>query len=72
MRDAGNIHKRLRWLWKNVRVSAGETSPSVTVELIPGSILSGRIVDEDGDPLNGCIVQPRPAIRSIRPLWRHH
>ena len=44
-------------LRKAVQVAAGETTSSLTVELVPGATVSGRIVDEDGDPLNGCIVQ---------------
>jgi uncharacterized protein (DUF2141 family) len=46
---------------KTVEVPAGDTAPSVTVELMPGASLSGRVLDEDGDPLNGCFVQPYPA-----------
>jgi hypothetical protein len=46
---------------KTLQVVAGETAPSVTVELIPGATVSGRVVDEDGDPMSGCIVQPHPA-----------
>ncbi len=45
---------------KSVRVSAGETASRLTLELVPGGAISGRIVDEDGDPLN-CFVQPHPA-----------
>ena len=46
---------------KTVRASAGETANRLTFELIPGGVISGRIVDEDGDPLNGCDVMPHPA-----------
>lgn len=46
---------------KSVRVSAGETASRLTLELVPGGAISGRIVDEDGDPLIGCFVQPHPA-----------
>lgn len=46
---------------KTVEVSAGDTAATVTIELMPGAAISGRIVDEDGDPLNGCFVQPRYA-----------
>jgi len=31
------------------------------VELVPGASVTGRVVDEDGDPLSGCFVQPHPA-----------
>jgi hypothetical protein len=51
----------MRGARKTVQVAAGETAPSVTVELIPGATVSGRVVDEDGDPLSGCIMQPHPA-----------
>jgi hypothetical protein len=54
-------HTRMRGVRKTVQVVAGETAPSVTVELIPGATVSGRVVDEDGDPLSGCVVQPHPA-----------
>lgn len=46
---------------KTVDVSASDTAGSVTLELMPGASISGRIVDEDGDPMNGCFVQPHPA-----------
>jgi protocatechuate 3,4-dioxygenase beta subunit len=46
---------------KNVEVSASEAAARVTVELVPGASVTGRVVDEDGDPLTGCFVQPRPA-----------
>ncbi len=32
---------------------------TVTLELTPGAVLSGHVVDEDGDPLSGCFVQTR-------------
>jgi Carboxypeptidase regulatory-like domain len=44
-----------------VQVSSNDTASSVTLELIPGATISGHIVDEDGDPINGCIIQPHPA-----------
>lgn len=46
---------------KNVEVKAGETTGPVNVELIPGASVSGRFVDEDGDPLQGCNVEVHPA-----------
>ncbi len=52
--DRGGVHK-------SIRVSAGETASRLTLELVPGGAISGRIVDEDGDPLIGCFVQPHPA-----------
>jgi hypothetical protein len=41
-------------------VNAGETAGPLTVELIPGAAISGRIVDEDGDPLTGCNPRLQP------------
>src|SRR5206468_5212176 len=35
---------------KTVEVKAGESVP-VSFELTPGAIITGRVVDEDGDPL---------------------
>jgi uncharacterized protein (DUF2141 family) len=50
--------------WRTITVSPSEDPDPVRVELIPGAVVSGRILDEDGDPLNGCWVQAR---RSERP-----
>jgi hypothetical protein len=36
-----------------VEVKAGETT-RVTISLMPGGSITGRVVDEDGDPLSGC------------------
>jgi len=47
--------------WKTITVSPSEDPDPVRVELIPGAMVSGRILDEDGDPLNGCWVQARRA-----------
>lgn len=52
--NAGGVHK-------TVQVSSSETAPSISVELVPGASVSGHIVDEDGDPLNGCFVTLRAA-----------
>jgi len=46
---------------KTVTVKAGEEGSPVTLELIPGAIVTGRVLDEDGDPLSNCFVQPSPA-----------
>ena len=46
---------------KSVTISAGEKAGPIEVELIPAASISGRILDEDGDPLNGCSVQAHPA-----------
>lgn len=41
-----------------VEVKASEAS-RVTVSLVPGASITGRIVDEDDDPITGCSVQLR-------------
>lgn len=46
--------------WKAITASPSEDPDPVHIELAPGAIVSGRILDEDGDPLNGCWVQARP------------
>jgi hypothetical protein len=46
--------------WKAITVSPSEDPDPVHIELVPGAVVSGRILDEDGDPLNGCWVQARP------------
>jgi hypothetical protein len=46
---------------KTVEVKAGETAGPVAVELIPGAVVSGHIVDEDGDPMPSCRVEIRQA-----------
>lgn len=43
-----------------VEVRAGEDT-RVAIALPPTPIVSGRIVDEDGDPMHGCLVHARPA-----------
>ena len=42
-------------------VSPTEDPDPVTIELVPGAAVAGRILDEDGDPLRGCWAQARPA-----------
>ena len=44
---------------ETMTVSPSEGPDPVRVELIPGAVVSGRILDEDGDPLNGCWAQAR-------------
>jgi hypothetical protein len=46
---------------KTVEVKAGDTAGPVTLELIPGASVTGRVADEDGDPLTGCDVQAHQA-----------
>lgn len=48
---------------KTVQVKAGETA-SVSFELTPGATITGRVVDEDGDPLPGC----GPQLIPVHPL----
>ena len=45
-------------MFKDVEVKANDTA-RVTVSLIGGASISGRIVDEDDDPITGCEVQFR-------------
>jgi hypothetical protein len=45
---------------KTVDVKAGESAGPVNVELIPGASISGHVVDEDGDPLQGCFIEIHP------------
>ncbi len=45
---------------KSVEVKAGETAGPIAVDLIPGASVSGRITDEEGEPIQGCFVQPHP------------
>jgi len=49
-----------RFQQKMIEIKSGEKS-SVDGELTPGASLSGRVLDEDGDPLPGCGIQLRPA-----------
>ncbi len=42
---------------KTIDVKAGETAGPIDAELIPGASVSGRILDEDGEPTQGCFVQ---------------
>jgi len=52
---------RFAGLSKLVEVKGGETSGPVSVELIPGAAVTGRVLDEDGDPLPNCNVEVHPA-----------
>ncbi|MBZ5603702.1 MAG: carboxypeptidase-like regulatory domain-containing protein, partial [Acidobacteriia bacterium] len=45
---------------KQIEVKAGERT-SQSIELTPGASISGKVLDEDGDPLPGCFVQLHPA-----------
>lgn len=39
---------------KSVEVKAGETA-TARISLTPGAAISGRVVDEDGEPISGCM-----------------
>ncbi|MBC7928026.1 MAG: carboxypeptidase regulatory-like domain-containing protein [Bryobacteraceae bacterium] len=44
----------------NQRISVSESKEAkVTIELQPPATMSGRVVDEDGDPISGCFVTLR-------------
>jgi hypothetical protein len=45
---------------KQIEVKPGEKT-SLDAVLIPGASITGRFLDEDGDPLPGCMVQLHPA-----------
>lgn len=44
---------------KEIEIQSGENTLNLTLN--PGASISGRVLDEDGDPLAGCFVQPHPA-----------
>jgi hypothetical protein len=46
---------------KTIQGSDGGNAGSITMELVPGAAVSGHIVDEDGDPLSGCMVEVHSA-----------
>jgi hypothetical protein len=52
---------RFGGLSKTVEVKAGDTAGILNIDLMPGSSVTGRIVDEDGDPIANCYVQVHPA-----------
>lgn len=45
---------------KTVTVDTSDHPSPVTVEMPPGAVVSGRVLDEDGDPLGGCSIQVLP------------
>jgi Carboxypeptidase regulatory-like domain len=45
--------------WQAITVSPSHDPEPVDIELVPGAVVSGRILDEDGDPLPGCSAQAR-------------
>jgi protocatechuate 3,4-dioxygenase beta subunit len=45
---------------RTISIKAGEQAATI-FELVPGATVSGRILDEDGDPLDGCIVRAQSA-----------
>ncbi len=42
--------------WRSIAIKTGERAP-VIVELVPSAAVSGRVLDDDGDPLAGCSVR---------------
>jgi hypothetical protein len=51
---------------QTVVLKPGEKASRVTVELMPGAAVSGRVLDEDGDPVVGCFVQVHPPKNGMR------
>jgi hypothetical protein len=51
---------RFGGITKNIEIKAGESAGPVAVDLIPGGAVSGRILDEDGEPIQGCFAQVHP------------
>ncbi len=41
----------------SAEVGAGQETTGVQVKLMPGGAISGRVVNDDGEPLQGCFVQ---------------
>jgi len=52
---------RMGGVHKIVQLTAVDSAATVTMELIPGAAVTGHVVDEDGDPLTGCNIQPHSA-----------
>jgi protocatechuate 3,4-dioxygenase beta subunit len=52
---------RMGGVHKIVQLTAVDSAETVTMELIPGAAITGHVVDEDGDPLTGCNIQPHSA-----------
>ncbi len=46
---------------KTISATASQNAAPITVEMVPPAAVSGQILDEDGDPMNGCGVQLHPA-----------
>ena len=46
-----------------IEVKSGEINDNVTIELPPAAAITGRVFDDDGDPLPGCNVQAQSADR---------
>jgi protocatechuate 3,4-dioxygenase beta subunit len=45
---------------RTISIKAGEQTDTI-IELVPGATVSGRVLDEDGDPLDGCVVRVQSA-----------
>jgi hypothetical protein len=50
---------------KGIVVLAGKESVPITLELVPGASVSGHILDEDGDPIEGCNLRIRASGQEI-------
>jgi protocatechuate 3,4-dioxygenase beta subunit len=51
---------------RTISIKAGEQTDTI-IELVPGATVSGRVVDEDGDPLDGCVVR----VQSAKPPYQN-
>jgi len=44
---------------KSIEVKAGEKAAPIEMQLIPPTVATGHVLDEDGDPMSGCSVEAR-------------
>jgi hypothetical protein len=51
---------------RNIAIKAGEQGESIVVELVPFAAVSGRVLDEDSDPLPACSVR----LQSAKPPYQ--
>jgi protocatechuate 3,4-dioxygenase beta subunit len=45
---------------RTISIKAGEQTATI-IEMVPGATVSGRVLDEDSDPLDGCVVRAQSA-----------
>jgi hypothetical protein len=62
-----NYPQGSRQAHKTVEIKSGGRASSITLELIPGAVIAGHVVDEDGDPMSGCFVEAAPASNPTPP-----